>query len=119
MNRNQNDYLIPLSLAEGRLPLGKLLYHAADEIPSGGMWSRTSLDDLAELEEQGLIRIASRHNSRHRRVEKTVILLPDGYDACEKVLDSDDYMRFAEKEAEMETIAGTFEEGMEVNCEWT
>lgn len=102
MNRNQNDYLIPLFLAEGTLPLGKLMYHAAGEVSTGGSWPRALLDDLAELEEQGYIRIINRHNTFHRRVEKTVFLLPDGYNACEKILDAEDYQKFAEKEVEMQ-----------------
>lgn len=118
MNRDVNDYLAPLLLAEGSLPMGRWLYHATGEIYPGGAAPSEVLDDLEELGRAGYIRLESTHNARHRRMEKTVFLTEAGHEACEKRMDAGHYEDFAEKEAGIEGAANTLEEGAKIACEW-
>ena len=104
MNRDRNDYLVPLLLAKGSLPIVRLIYHATGEIFPGGVAPADIQQDLDELDREGLVRMESRHNPHHRRVEKTVFLTRNGYDACEKVLDAGRYKEFERKEAGLDSI---------------
>lgn len=110
MRRDNNEYLVPLLLAGGSLPLGRLVYHATGEIYPNGQGTREALDDLERLEEEGLVRAEKTHNVRHRRIERIIHLTPHGYEMCEKILDLRQYTEFVNKEAELETPGGTAEE---------
>ena len=63
-------------------------------------------EDLDALCEFGYVRIESRHEPLHRRVEKTIILTSEGRDAGDKVLDAERYRAFTEKEADQTEIQG-------------
>ncbi len=102
MNRDKNDYLVPLLLAEGSLPMGRLLYHATGEAFPGGTVPGDVHDDLDELNREGTIRIETKHSARHRRMEKTVYLTWAGYEAREKLPEAECIEDYAEKEAGME-----------------
>lgn len=87
MNYDILDYLTPLFLEDGKLPLGRLIYRATGEIYPYGNDMENILKDIDELCENKYILIINAHNRRHRRIERSVCLTDLGRKAREKALE--------------------------------
>lgn len=102
MNRSMQDYLVPLALARGELPLGRLIYHATGKIAPVGQEDEAAMSDLEALQEKGYIRFWGNHVARHRRIEYTVLLTAEGYAACTHVIEAERLFEFERQEKELD-----------------